>query len=29
LEEWETAFKRLRAGEDIKALIYPNGRDWL
>jgi len=29
LEEWHTAFKNLREGTDIKALIYPNGKDWL
>ncbi len=29
LEEWEIAFKNLREGKDIKALIYPNGMDWL
>ncbi len=29
LEEWDTAFKNLREGTDIKALIYPNGKDWL
>jgi L-iditol 2-dehydrogenase len=29
LEEWEIAFRKLREGKDIKALIYPNGRDWL
>jgi len=29
LEAWQTAFKNLREGLDIKALIYPNGRDWL
>ena len=26
LEEWETAFANLRAKQDIKALIHPNGR---
>ncbi len=29
LEDWESAFKNLRNGEDIKALICPNGRDWI
>ena len=29
LEDWEKAFKMLREKKDIKALIYPNGRDWL
>jgi threonine dehydrogenase-like Zn-dependent dehydrogenase len=29
LDEWQTAFSNLRSGEDIKALICPNGRDWL
>jgi L-iditol 2-dehydrogenase len=29
LDEWKTAFKNLREGKDIKALICPNGRDWL
>jgi threonine dehydrogenase-like Zn-dependent dehydrogenase len=28
LEEWETAFANLRAKQDVKALIHPNGRDW-
>ena len=28
LEDWEKAFKNLRNGNDIKALICPNGRDW-
>jgi len=28
LEEWETAFANLRARQDVKALIHPNGRDW-
>jgi hypothetical protein len=27
LEEWETAFANLRAKQDVKALIHPNGRD--
>ena len=29
LEKWEEAFKNLREGKDIKALIYPNGTNWL
>ena len=29
LEEWERAFIMLREKKDIKALIYPNGTDWL
>jgi len=29
LEEWEKAFRMLREKQDIKALIYPNGKDWL
>lgn len=29
LEKWEEAFKNIREGRDIKALIYPNGWDWL
>jgi threonine dehydrogenase-like Zn-dependent dehydrogenase len=28
LEEWEMAFANLRAKQDVKALIHPNGRDW-
>jgi len=28
LEEWETAFANLRAKQDVKAFIHPNGRDW-
>lgn len=28
LEEWEMAFANLRAKQDLKALIHPNGRDW-
>jgi L-iditol 2-dehydrogenase len=28
LEEWKTAFANLRAKQDVKALIHPNGRDW-
>jgi hypothetical protein len=27
-EEWETVFDNLRAKQDVKALIHPNGRDW-
>lgn len=28
IEEWEQAFANLRAGEDVKAFIHPNGTDW-
>jgi threonine dehydrogenase-like Zn-dependent dehydrogenase len=28
LEEWETAFENLRAKQDVKAFIHPNGRGW-
>jgi len=28
LEEWETAFANLRAKQDVKAFIHPNGRAW-
>ena len=28
LEEWETAFANLRAKQDVKAFIHPNGRGW-
>ena len=28
LEEWETAFANLRAKQDVKALIHPNGQGW-
>jgi len=28
LAEWETAFANLRARQDVKALIHPNGRGW-
>jgi L-iditol 2-dehydrogenase len=28
LEEWATAFANLRAKQDVKALIHPNGRGW-
>jgi L-iditol 2-dehydrogenase len=28
LDEWETAFANLRAKQDVKALIHPNGRAW-
>jgi L-iditol 2-dehydrogenase len=28
LEEWETAFDNLRAKQDVKAFIHPNGRGW-
>jgi L-iditol 2-dehydrogenase len=29
LEQWKDAFQNLRDGKDIKALIYPNGTDWM
>lgn len=29
LNEWEKAFENLRSGNDIKALIYPNGTEWI
>ena len=29
LEDWETAFANLRAKQDVKAFIHPNGRDWI
>lgn len=29
LNEWETAFENLRAKQDVKAFIHPNGTDWL
>ena len=28
IDEWETAFANLRAKEDVKAFIHPNGTDW-
>ena len=28
LEEWETAFAKLRSKQDVKALIHPNGQGW-
>ena len=28
LNEWETAFRELKEGNDVKALIHPNGQDW-
>ena len=28
LEEWETAFANLRAKQDVKAFIHPNGTNW-
>jgi L-iditol 2-dehydrogenase len=28
LDEWETAFANLRAKQDVKALIHPNGHGW-
>jgi len=29
LEDWESAFENLRAKDDLKALIHPNGIDWM
>jgi L-iditol 2-dehydrogenase len=29
LEEWETAFAKLRSKQALKALLHPNGRDWV
>lgn len=29
LEQWDTAFANLRAKVDLKALIHPNGLDWM
>jgi L-iditol 2-dehydrogenase len=29
LDAWETAFANLRSKQDVKALILPNGRDWV
>ncbi|HHW49794.1 MAG TPA: alcohol dehydrogenase catalytic domain-containing protein [Clostridiaceae bacterium] len=29
LEEWELAFANLRQRKDVKALIYPNGDNWV
>lgn len=29
LQDYRDAFNNLRDGKDIKALIYPNGKDWL
>jgi hypothetical protein len=29
LEEWDKAFANLRAKQDLKALIHPNGLDWM
>jgi|GEM_PF-508238 len=29
LSQWKEAFQNLRDGKDIKALIYPNGSEWL
>lgn len=29
LEEWELAFTNLKQRKDVKALIYPNGLDWV
>jgi L-iditol 2-dehydrogenase len=28
LEQWQEAFTNLRAKQDVKALIHPNGRNW-
>jgi threonine dehydrogenase-like Zn-dependent dehydrogenase len=28
LDEWELAFHNLRAKDDLKAFIHPNGTDW-
>ncbi len=28
LDQWETAFANLRAKQDVKAFIHPNGQDW-
>ena len=28
LEEWETAFANLRAKQDVKAFVHPNGTGW-
>ena len=28
LEEWETAFANLRAKQDVKAFVHPNGQGW-
>ena len=29
LEDWELAFHNLRTKQDVKALIHPNGTDWV
>lgn len=29
LEDWQLAFKNLRAKQDVKAFIHPNGTDWV
>jgi L-iditol 2-dehydrogenase len=29
LDEWEIAFENLRARQDVKAFIHPNGLDWV
>jgi threonine dehydrogenase-like Zn-dependent dehydrogenase len=29
LEEWETAFAKLRSKQALKALLHPNGVDWV
>ena len=28
LDQWQTAFENLRARQDVKALIHPNGTEW-
>ena len=28
LEDWELAFANLRAKQDVKAFLHPNGTDW-
>ena len=28
IDEWEKAFSNLRAKEDVKAFIHPNGTNW-
>jgi hypothetical protein len=28
LDEWETAFANLKSGQDVKAFVHPNGRNW-
>ena len=29
LEEWEAAFAKLRSKQALKALLHPNGQDWV